>query len=248
MLRIEHLTKSYANNSVKAVDDLSLELKAGEIFGFLGPNGAGKTTTIKAITGILPFESGSVHIAGHNIVTDSIAAKSSFGYVSDSHILYDKLTGREYIDFMADIYGVSLELRKQRAEALLDKFQLKDAFDQPIKSYSHGMKQKINVIGALIHNPKLWILDEPMTGLDPQSSFELKNLMREHCKEGNTVFFSTHVLEVAEKLCDRVGIIYKGKLLTVGSLEEIKAQSHDGSLEEFFLSVTGNSEQSEVHA
>lgn len=248
MLRIEHLTKSYANNSVKAVDDLSLELKAGEIFGFLGPNGAGKTTTIKAITGILPFESGSVHIAGHNIVTDSIAAKSSFGYVSDSHILYDKLTGREYIDFMADIYGVSLELRKQRAEALLDKFQLKDAFDQPIKSYSHGMKQKINVIGALIHNPKLWILDEPMTGLDPQSSFELKNLMREHCKEGNTVFFSTHVLEVAEKLCDRVGIIYKGKLLTVGSLEEIKTQSHDGSLEEFFLSVTGNSEQSEVHA
>lgn len=248
MLRIEHLTKSYANNSVKAVDDLSLELKAGEIFGFLGPNGAGKTTTIKAITGILPFESGSVHIAGHNIVTDSIAAKSSFGYVSDSHILYDKLTGREYIDFMADIYGVSLELRKQRAEALLDKFQLKDAFDQPIKSYSHGMKQKINVIGALIHNPKLWILDEPMTGLDPQSSFELKNLMREHCKEGNTVFFSTHVLEVAEKLCDRVGIIYKGKLLTVGSLEEIKAQSHDGSLEEFFLSVTGSGEQSEVHA
>ncbi len=242
MLSIEHLSKSYAQNSVKAVDDLSLELQPGEIFGFLGPNGAGKTTTIKALTGILPFEAGRIRIAGHDIVTDSIAAKMNFGYVSDSHILYDKLTGREYVDFMADIYGVSLELRKTLAENLLEKFQLKDAFDQPIKSYSHGMKQKINIIGALIHNPKLWVLDEPMTGLDPQSSFELKNLMREHCKEGNSVFFSTHILEVAEKLCDRVGIIFKGKLMTVGSLEEIKAQAHDESLEEIFLSVTGGTQ------
>ena len=242
MLSIEHLSKSYAQNSVKAVDDLSLELQSGEIFGFLGPNGAGKTTTIKALTGILPFEAGRIRIAGHDIVTDSIAAKMNFGYVSDSHILYDKLTGREYVDFMADIYGVSLELRKTRAENLLEKFQLKDAFDQPIKSYSHGMKQKINIIGALIHNPKLWVLDEPMTGLDPQSSFELKNLMREHCKEGKSVFFSTHILEVAEKLCDRVGIIFKGKLMTVGSLEEIKAQAHDESLEEIFLSVTGGTQ------
>lgn len=239
MLKIEHLSKSYAKSNVKAVDDLNLELKGGEIFGFLGPNGAGKTTTIKALTGILPFEEGRITIDGHDIVSDSIAAKMCFGYVSDSHILYDKLTGREYVDFMADIYRVPLELRKSRAESLLEKFQLKDAFDQPISGYSHGMKQKINIIGALIHNPKLWVLDEPMTGLDPQSSFELKNLMREHCKQGHTVFFSTHVLEVAEKLCDRIGIIYKGKLLTVGSLDEIKAQSHDESLEEIFLSVTG---------
>lgn len=248
MLSIRHMSKTYAQNSVKAVDDLDLELKPGEIFGFLGPNGAGKTTTIKALTGILPFEEGTISIAGHDIVKDSVGAKASFGYVSDSHILYDKLTGREYVDFMADVYGVDLETRKQRSQTLLEKFQLADAFDQQIKSYSHGMKQKINIIGALIHNPKLWVLDEPMTGLDPQSSYELKNLMREHCQSGNTVFFSTHILEVAEKLCDRIGIIYKGKLLMVGSLDEIKARAHDDSLEEIFLSVTGgeNAAQSEA--
>lgn len=240
MLRIKHLTKSYAKSTVKALDNLNLELKEGEIFGFLGPNGAGKTTTIKILTGILPFEEGSVSINGHDIKTDAIAAKMNFGYVPDSHIIYDKLTGREYVDFMADIYGVDLQTRKERAEKLLKKFSLTDSFDAAIKTYSHGMKQKISIIGALIHNPKLWVLDEPMTGLDPNSSFELKELMREHCNEGNTVFFSTHILEVAEKICDRIGIIVKGKLVMVGSVAEIRARSQDKSLEEIFLSVAGS--------
>lgn len=247
MLKIEGLTKSYAKSSVKALDDLSLELKEGEIFGFLGPNGAGKTTTIKILTGVLPFEEGKVSICGHDIKSDSIAAKMSFGYVPDTHIIYDKLTGREYVDFMADIYGVDVETRKRRAEELLKRFELTDAFDAAIKTYSHGMKQKISIIGALIHNPKLWVLDEPMTGLDPNSSFVLKELMREHCAEGNTVFFSTHVLEVAEKICDRIGIIVKGKLVMAGSVEEIKHASQDKSLEEIFLSVAGNEFDTPVH-
>lgn len=242
MLSIKHLTKSYAKSEVKAVDDLSLELKKGEIFGFLGPNGAGKTTTIKMLTGILPFEQGSIEIAGANINNNSIEAKRNFGYVSDSHIIYDKLSGREYVDFLADVYNVDIATRKARAEKLLHTFGLTEAFDQSIKTYSHGMKQKISIIGALIHNPKLWVLDEPMTGLDPQSSFALKELMRAHCSEGNTVFFSTHILEVAEKLCDRVGIIVKGKLIMVGSMAEIKEASADKSLEEIFLSVAGANE------
>ncbi len=240
MLKIEHLTKAYAKSSVKALDDLNLELKEGEIFGFLGPNGAGKTTTIKILTGILPFEEGKVSICGHDVKTDAIAAKKSFGYVPDTHIIYDKLTGREYVDFMADIYGVDIDTRKQRAEKLLKRFALEDSFDAAIKTYSHGMKQKISIIGALIHNPKLWVLDEPMTGLDPNSAFELKELMRAHCDEGNTVFFSTHVLEVAEKICDRIGIIVKGKLVMVGSVSEIRHAAQDKSLEEIFLSVAGN--------
>ena len=246
MLRIQHLTKSYAKSEVNAVDDLSLELKPGEIFGFLGPNGAGKTTTIKALTGILSFESGTIEICGEDIVKSPIAAKRNFGYVSDSHVLYDKLTGREYIDFLADIYEVDVNLRKKRADELLERFSLADAFDQPIKTYSHGMKQKINIIGALIHNNNLWVLEEPMTGLDPQSSFELKEMMRAHCEQGKTVFFSTHVLEVAEKLCDRVGIISKGRLITVGTLDEIKEKFNDKSLEEAFLSVTSGEEHAAI--
>lgn len=242
MLTISNLTKSYNKSEVKAVDDLSLELREGEIFGFLGPNGAGKTTTIKLITGILSIDEGSISVCGHDVKRDSIAAKRCIGYVTDNDVVYDKLTGKEYIDFLADIYGVSVADRKQRAEKMLEIFNLKDAFSSPIKTYSHGMKQKISIIGALIHNPKLWILDEPMTGLDPQSAFELKELMREHCKNGNTVFFSTHVLDVAEKLCDRIGIIDKGKLRLVGAMEEIKEKAKDESLEEVFLSVTAKAE------
>lgn len=245
MLEIKHLSKVYGKSESKALDDVSLSLKEGEIFGFLGPNGAGKTTMIKIITGILPFKEGSVEVCGEDILKDPLAAKRKIGYVPDTHIVYDKLTGREYVDFMADIYGVSLEERKQRAESLLKSFSLTEDFDRPIKDYSHGMKQKICIIGALIHQPKLWILDEPMTGLDPQSSFELKELMRRHCDGGNTVFFSTHVLEVAEKICDRIGIIVKGKLVKVGSMEEIRAASEDGSLEDFFLSVAGRHEFAE---
>lgn len=239
MLKIEHLSKSYAKSNVMAVDDLSLELRPGEIFGFLGPNGAGKTTTIKMLTGILQYETGNISVCGYDVKSQAIDAKRNIGYVSDSHVIYDKLTGREYVDFMADIYGVDLTTRKSRAEMLLDKFELRDAFDSQIRTYSHGMKQKISIIGALIHNPNLWVLDEPMTGLDPQSAFQLKELMREHCSDGKTVFFSTHVLEVAEKICDRVGIIVKGKLIMVGSLDEIKAAKGDSSLEDIFLSVAG---------
>ena len=239
MLKIIDLSKTYAKNSVKALDNVSLELKGGEIFGFLGPNGAGKTTAIKILTGILPFEAGSVSVCGYDICRDSIKAKMSIGYVPDDHVIYDKLTGREYVDFMANIYGVDFSTRKERADRMLDIFALKDAFDSPIKSYSHGMKQKISIIAALIHDPKLWVLDEPMTGLDPQSAFQLKELMRKHCENGNTVFFSTHVLDVAEKICDRVGIIVKGKLVMTGSIAEIKKASRDTSLEEIFLAIAG---------
>ncbi len=239
MLKIENLSKSYAKSEVKAVDGLSLELKPGEIFGFLGPNGAGKTTTIKILTGILQYDEGNVSVCGCDLKTQSNDAKRNIGYVSDSHVIYDKLTGREYVDFMADVYGVDIATRKERADRLLEKFELTDAFDSQIKTYSHGMKQKISIIGALIHNPNLWVLDEPMTGLDPQSAFQLKELMRAHCAEGKPVFFSTHVLEVAEKICDRIGIIVKGKLIIAGNLEEIKAAQGDSSLEDIFLSVAG---------
>ncbi len=239
MLKIENLSKAYAKSEVKAVDDLSLELKPGEIFGFLGPNGAGKTTTIKILTGILQYDEGKVSVCGYDLKTQSNEAKRNIGYVSDSHVIYDKLTGREYVDFMADVYGVDVGTRKERADRLLEKFELTDAFDSQIRTYSHGMKQKISIIGALIHNPNLWVLDEPMTGLDPQSAFQLKELMRAHCAEGKTVFFSTHVLEVAEKICDRIGIIVKGKLIIAGNLEEIKAAQGDSSLENIFLSVAG---------
>lgn len=245
MLSIKGLTKTYGNGTYKALDNLNLELKPGEIFGFLGPNGAGKTTTIKILTGILPFNEGEVKICGEDIRHNARAAKKNIGYVPDSHIIFDKLSGREYVDFMADIYGVDVATRKQRAEKLLATFSLTEDFDRPIKDYSHGMKQKICIIGALIHNPKLWVLDEPMTGLDPQSSFELKELMRKHCAEGNTVFFSTHVLDVAEKICDRVGIVVKGKLIMTGSMEEIREASKDASLEEFFLSVAGKHDMAE---
>jgi len=240
VLKIQNLSKSYAKSQVFAVNDLSLELKEGEIFGFLGPNGAGKTTTIKVLTGILPFEVGEVSIASYDIKKNALEAKRNMGFVSDSHILYDRLTGREYVDFMADVYGVSLGDRKERAEKMLDILSLKDAFDASIKTYSHGMKQKIAVIGALIHNPKLWVLDEPLTGLDPQSAFALKEVMRQHADKGNTVMFSTHILEVAEKLCDRIGIIVKGKLVKIGCVAEIKQAFDDKSLEEIFLSVAGN--------
>lgn len=239
MLEITNFTKTYEKSDVKAVDDLTLTVKAGEIFGFLGPNGAGKSTTIKSIVGVLPFEQGDIKINGVSVKENARQAKSCIGYVPDSPVIYEKLTGREYAEFMADIYGVSIEERKERIEKLSQLFKLNDDMDRRILSYSHGMKQKILIIGALIANPKLWILDEPMTGLDPQSAFDLKNLMRAHCKEGNAVFFSSHVLDVVEKLCDRVGIIDHGKLITVCDMNELKAKRQDLSLESLFLSLTG---------
>jgi len=236
VLKINNLSKSYAKSNVFAVKNLNLELKKGEIFGFLGPNGAGKTTTIKSIAGILPYNNGIIEINGFNLKADSLKAKQSFGYVSDSHVIYDKLTGREYVNFMANIYKVPLNQRKERVEKMLETFELTKAYDKPIKSYSHGMKQKIHIIGAIIHDPALWILDEPMTGLDPKSNYELKQLMKDHCNRGNAVFFSTHILDVAEKICDRIGIIIKGELIAVGTLEQLRNDS-EKSLEEIFMQL-----------
>lgn len=239
MIEIRNVSKSYDKGEIKAVDNLNLDIRDGEIFGFLGPNGAGKTTTIKMITGILNSDSGSIKINGRDIKKDSIEAKMQFGYVPDNPDMYNKLRGIEYLNFMADVYEVPGNIRKERIELLLKRFDLYDAVNDMIQSYSHGMKQKIVVIGALIHNPSVWILDEPMTGLDPKSSFTLKEMMREHTQQGKSVFFSTHVLEVAEKLCDRIGIINKGKLIFCGTMDEIKEYAKGNeSLENIFLEMT----------
>ncbi len=203
----------------------------------MGPNGAGKSTTIKMITGILTPDYGNIKVCGHDIATDTINAKLNMGYVPDNHAVYEKLKGIEYLNFIADIYGMPKAERADRINYYLKMFKMDDAAGSVIKSYSHGMKQKICVIGALIHNPKLWILDEPLTGLDPQSAFLLKEQMKEHCKKGNTVFFSSHILEVVEKLCDRVAIIDKGRLVAVGTIEQLKSRA-DNSLEKYFLQLT----------
>lgn len=214
-----------------------MEVNKGEIFGFLGPNGAGKSTTIKMITGILMPDYGNIEVCGYDLINNPINAKLNIGYVPDNHAVYEKLKGIEYLNFMADIYGINKEDREKNIGNYLKIFNMEDAANSLIKSYSHGMKQKICVIGALIHNPKLWILDEPLTGLDPQSAFMLKEHMREHCKQGNTVFFSSHVLEVVEKICDRVAIIDKGRLVAVGTIEQLKSRA-DNSLEKYFLELT----------
>ena len=238
MLNINGLTKTYTGNPHPSVDSLSLNVGEGEIYGFIGPNGAGKSTTIKCITGIVGFESGSVTVCGMDLRDDPIAAKRLIGYVSDDHVLYEGLTGLEFVNFMCDVFDVPSSLRRERLEKYLDLFALRDAIGQQIKSYSHGMKQKLNIIGALIHEPKVWILDEPMTGLDPKSSYNLKKLMREHADKGNCVFFSSHVLDVVEKVCDRVGIIDSGKLVADCTISELKTHGLDESLEELFLKIT----------
>lgn len=238
MIEIRNLSKSYNKGAVKAVDSLELKVNKGEIFGFLGPNGAGKTTTIKMIVGLLNPDSGSILIDGTDMAKDPIAAKRKLGYVPDSPNLYDRLSGMEYLNFMADVYQVPADKRKERIEYYLEMFDLKDAAGDLIKSYSHGMKQKTALTGALIHDPSLWILDEPMVGLDPKSAHLLKNQMREHCSKGNTVFFSTHVLEVAEKLCDRVAIIHKGRLIAIGTVDELRHGDNRDSLENIFLELT----------
>lgn len=240
MIKINQVSKSYVKGK-KSVDGLDLEIRDGEIFGFLGPNGAGKTTTIKMIIGILNPDEGDILIDGKSIRKEPIEAKKRFGYVPDNPDMFLRLKGIEYLNFIADIYEVSEEDRKERIERLAKEFGIYEDLPNSIQSYSHGMRQKLIVIGVLLHNPKNWILDEPMTGLDPKASFELKELMKKHSREGNTVFFSTHVLEVAEKLCDRVGIINKGKLIFVGTYEELKAKfAQDGSLEKLFLELTEN--------
>jgi ABC-2 type transport system ATP-binding protein len=238
VIKISNLSKSYNRSGVKAVDNLNLHVKAGEIFGFLGPNGAGKTTTIKMMVGLLNPDEGSIIINGFDNQKDPIGAKRSIGYVPDSPMVYDRLTGLEYLDFMASVYQVPSDVKRERIDYFLDMFGLADAANDLIKSYSHGMKQKIVLTGALIHNPALWIMDEPMVGLDPRSSHLLKELMREHCDRGNTVFFSTHILEVAERLCDRIGIIHKGRLIAIGTLEELRHGEQAETLENIFLELT----------
>ena len=238
MIEIKNVSKSYVKGK-KSVDSLNLDIKNGEIFGFLGPNGAGKTTTIRMITGILDIDEGDILIDGESIKTNSLQAKKNFGFVPDSPDMFLKLKGIEYLNFMADIYEVSKEKRVEKIEELTKKFEIYDELNSQIQSYSHGMRQKIVICAALLSEPKNWILDEPMTGLDPKSSFDLKEMMREHAKSGKTVFFSTHVLEVAEKLCDRVGIINKGKLVFVGTFDEMKQKfKEEGTLEELFLEIT----------
>lgn len=238
MLEIKNLTKSYGNSTVKAVDDLSISCNAGEIYGFLGPNGAGKSTTIKSLVGIYPFQHGDILVNGHSIKTDPLNAKKYIGYVSDNHAVFERLTGKEYVNHIANLYKVDMEEVEERCNRLLKVFKLEEAFNSPIKSYSHGMKQKVSVIAALVHNPKLWVLDEPLTGLDPQSAYQLKQVMKQHAQEGNTVFFSSHILDVVENLCDRCCIIKKGKLQGVYDLKVLKRKKE--SLEEIFMNVIGD--------
>ena len=238
MIEIKNVSKSYIKGK-KSVDNLSLEIKDGEIFGFLGPNGAGKTTTIRMITGILDADEGEILIDGKNIKTQALEAKKNFGFVPDNPDMFLKLKGIEYLNFMADVYDIPANERKEKIESLTKKFEIYNELNNQIQSYSHGMRQKIVICGALLSSPKNLILDEPMTGLDPKSSFDLKEMMREHSKSGKTVFFSTHVLEVAEKLCDRVGIINNGRLVFVGTFEEMKQKfKEQASLEELFLEIT----------
>jgi ABC-2 type transport system ATP-binding protein len=238
MFSFDQVSKQYAKSKVKALDSLSLHVEKGEVFGFLGPNGAGKTTTIRLLTGVLSPDSGSIRIGGYDIAHDPMEAKRLIGYLPDNQEMYERLTGLEYLQFLADIYQVDAAQRKAHLQKYLSLFQLADAVGQPIRSYSRGMKQKLTIIGALIHQPPLWVLDEPMTGLDPMAVHLLKEEMRAHCQAGNTVFFSTHVLDVAEKLCDRIAIIAHGKLLAVGTMEEILSGEHKSSLEEAFLEMT----------
>ncbi len=232
MLKINNLTKTYGE--VKAVDNLTLHIKSGEIYGFIGHNGAGKTTTLKSAVGILQFDGGEILIDGTSVKQDPIACKKKIAYIPDNPDLYDYMTGIGYLNFVADIFGVEAEKRKELIEKYAKIFEITDNLSQNISSYSHGMKQKLAVISALIHTPKLIIMDEPFVGLDPKASHELKGIMREICDNGGAIFFSTHVLEVAEKLCDKVAIIKDGKLIKSGTMDEVKG---DSSLESVFLEL-----------
>ena len=240
MISIKNISKSYKKKE-KFIENFNLEIKDGEIFGFLGPNGAGKTTTIKMITGILEIDEGDILINNYSIKNQPIEAKRQFGFVPDNPDMFLRLKGIEYLNFMADIYEVTLEQRKKLIDELTDLFDIKNVLNDRIQSYSHGMRQKIIIIGSLLHEPKNWIIDEPMTGLDPKSTFELKKIMKEIAEKNKTVFFSTHILDVAEKLCDRIGIINNGKLLFVGTLDEMRKELKENkSLEELYMEITKN--------
>ena len=234
MLKIAHLTKTFGEK--KAVDDLSLEIAPGEIYGFIGHNGAGKTTTLKSVVGIQQFDAGEITIGGISLKKDPLACKRQLAYIPDNPDLYDFMTGIKYLNFIADIFGVSASDRQERIRNYADLFELTDDLAQPIAAYSHGMKQKLAILSAWIHTPKLILMDEPFVGLDPKASHLLKGMMREVCDAGGAIFFSTHVLEVAEKLCDKVAIIKAGKLIRSGTMEEVKG---DDSLEDVFLELEG---------
>lgn len=237
-LELDHFSKKYGSNKHYSVHDVSLEVHGGEVFGFLGPNGAGKSTIIKSIVGIQPITEGKMRVCGYDVQSQPVQAKSQLGYVPDHYALYEKLTGREYINYIADIFEVSKEDREERINRYVKLFELEHSIDNKIKTYSHGMKQKITIISALVHNPKIWILDEPLTGLDPTSIYQVKQCMLNHAKEGNIVFFSSHLIDVVEKLCDRVGIIKHGELQMVDSVENIEKTGK--SLEQCYLNIIGD--------
>jgi ABC-2 type transport system ATP-binding protein len=244
MIALEGLSKTYAKSGAKAVNDLSLEVRGGEIFGFLGPNGAGKTTTIKMLTGVLRPDAGRVSIDGIDMAERPLEAKARIGYVGDNPELFNKLKAHEYLNFVADIYGVPDAERKKRISALAGRFGIADALASSIGSFSRGMKQKLCITASLVHDPANWVLDEPMVGLDPQAAFDLKEIMRARCAAGGSVLFSTHVMEVAERLCDRLAVINKGRIIFVGSLDELRSlrnasggETEGQSLESLFLAL-----------
>lgn len=234
MLKIEGLTKIYGDK--KAVDNLTLHIQPGEVYGFIGHNGAGKTTTLKSIVGILKFESGQITIDGTSVVEDPLECKKKIAYIPDNPDLYEYMSGSKYLNFVADIFQISKEERDEKIQKYGDIFEMTDHLAEPIASYSHGMRQKLAIISAWLHAPKLILMDEPFVGLDPKAAHLLKKMMREHCEKGGAIFFSTHVLEVAEKLCDKVAIIKNGQLIKAGTMEEVKG---DDSLEEVFLELEG---------
>ena len=232
MLKIEHLTKAFGDKL--AVDDLTLHIAPGEIYGFIGHNGAGKTTTLRSVAGIQQFDKGEIRIAGHSVRTEPLECKRVLAYIPDNPDLYDFMSGIKYLNFIADVFGVGADERAERIRRWAGEFELTDDLAQPIAAYSHGMKQKLAIISAWLHEPKLILMDEPFVGLDPKAAHILKGMMREHCAGGGAIFFSTHVLEVAEKLCDKVAIIRRGKLVRSGTMEEVRG---DDSLEEVFLEL-----------
>ena len=235
-LEFINFSKRYGNSAKLSADNVNLEVHGGEIFGFLGPNGAGKSTCIKTTIGIQPVTEGSILVCGYDVSSQAVEAKKVIGYVPDHYALYEKLTGREYINYIADLYGVNKEDRDRRISRYVDLFELNQAFDNRMQTYSHGMKQKMTIMAALIHNPKVWILDEPLTGLDPQSIYQVKEVMKAHAKAGNIVFFSSHIINVVEKLCTRIAIIKKGQIVYVDTMKNIE-RDHPEGLEEFYMNM-----------
>lgn len=244
LIDVRDLTKTYDGRTL-AVDHLNLQVAAGQIYGFLGPNGAGKTTTIKAMVGLLRPDSGTVRLAGVDVVRNPLEAKRLVGYIPDTPAVYDRLTGIEYLNFIADVFGVPKQQRRERLQAAIATFELESAITQLISTYSHGMKHKLLIVAALVHQPLVLVLDEPMGGLDPRAWFRFKQLLRQHCDAGNVVFFSTHLLDIAERLCDRLAIINRGRLVAEGTLAELRSGRHaqSSTLEQLFLQLTGDEEQ-----